>query len=451
MKPKKDTECFELPNSPEAERAVIGVLLIESTAINEVDTILNPDVFYNPKLAVIYSAITSLVEKGERPDMITVMQTLIQAGRIEQAGGIAILPELASLVASSVNIVEYSLYLHQLYLARKMVIAGHTIAAKALDQANDIGDTISESLRIIEEISDNTCFSMNTVDLKTSAIESISLYQEREKRVRNGEKVGISTGLETLDKVLGGWKPQQLIVVAARPAMGKTAFMLHFTRVAAQAGIPVLIFSLEMSAQALTDRMIISESNLKSERFKNGYLSENEKNVLCDAANKLSWLTVTIDHTAGISIQQIKAKAKNLHRKGKCGMIMIDYLQLLDVRNNNKSYNREQEVAQATREAKQIAKELDIPVILLSQLSREVEKRANKLPQLSDLRESGAIEQDADIVLFIHRPEYYDISEEKGTGILRIGKQRDGASGDIKFRYNESITRITDYDNNKPF
>lgn len=446
-----DISSFNLPHSPEAEKAVIGMLLIESTAINEVSTILSADTFYNPSLALIYTAIVSLTEKGERPDMVGVVKELVRAGKFEEAGGGLALSELTAAVGSAVNVLDHSMYIHQLYLARKLAIVGQMISAKALDRGNDVDEVITESLQMVEQVADKTCYNANAVDLRKSVIESVNLYKEREERSRKGLKTGIPTGLEKLDKITGGWMAQQLVIIAARPAMEKTAFMLHAARAAAAYGVPTLIFSLEMSVGMLTDRMVVSESDLKADRFKNGYLSDNEMPVLCDAAGRLSKLPVVIDDTTNISIQQIKARAKNLQRKGKCGLVMIDYLQLIDVRAGNKSYNREQEIAQCTRSAKNMSKELNIPVILLSQLSREVEKRADKTPILSDLRESGAIEQDADIVLFIHRPEYYDSNADKGSGVLRIGKQRDGQCGDIKFRYNESLTRIADYDVEIPF
>lgn len=215
--------------------------------------------------------------------------------------------------------------------------------------------------------------------------------------------------------------------------------------------MPVVIFSLEMEAQALMNRVLLSESGINDSRFKQGTLHEDEETQLFNVIGDISYLPMALDDSANINIQQIKTRASELLRKGKCGLIMIDYLQLIDMRSANRSYTREQEVSQCSRSAKVMAKELGVPVILLSQLSRLVEGRADKMPVLSDLRESGAIEQDADIVMFIHRPEYNNDKAEKGLGILRIAKQRDGATGDIRFRYNENLTRITDYEKELPF
>ncbi|WP_106831150.1 replicative DNA helicase [Parabacteroides pacaensis] len=436
-----------LPHSIEAEKAVIGTLLLESTAIHEVATILTPDCFYDPKLGIIYGAITAVSEKGVAVEMISVTKELIRSGSLEDVGGAYAISQLTSRIASSVNITEHARYIHQLYLARKLALVGQMITGEALNPSNDIEDVITDSIKQVETIAEATCYNALSTDIGQAARKAITLYSEREKLARMGGKVGIPTGLSKLDRILGGWHNGQLIIDAARPAMGKTAFMLMFARAAALADIPVLIFSLEMSAEDLTDRLMLSESGLDPERYKNGFLSNDEKPALCSAADNLSVLPITIDDTANLSIQQIKARAKNLQRKGKCGLILIDYLQLIDMQNHNKNYGREQEVSQCSRAAKLMAKELKVPVVLLSQLSRKNEERADKTPILSDLRESGAIEQDADVVLFLHRPEYYnEKNAESGVGKLIVAKHRNGATGVMRFRYNESLTRIYDYD-----
>lgn len=446
---KSLTDC-RLPYSLEAEKAVIGALLLESTAIHEVSPILSSECFYDAKFATIYAAIEAMNEKGLAIDMVSVTKELVSRGNLEEIGGPLMISGLTSSVVNSSHIVEHALYIHQLYLSRRLAIAGQIITGKALDQTNDIGDLIADSLKQVESISGEACFNAQTVDLSHAARKAITLYTEREEMAKNGKKTGISTGLERLDRVTGGWKPGQLVILAARPAMGKTAMLLHFARAAACLNVPVVIFSLEMSADDLTDRLMLSESRLDADRYKNGYLSNSEKPILCAAADRLSLLPVTIDDTANLPMQQIKARAKNLQRKGKCGMVLIDYLQLIDMRFSNRNYTREQEVSQCSRSAKLMAKELGVPVILLSQLSRKNEERSDKMPILSDLRDSGAIEQDADIVLFIHRPEYYDEKNaEKGVGKLILAKHRNGASGVMRFRYNESLTQIKNYEDSE--
>lgn len=447
MAQNRDTKTSDqpLPNSPEAERAVMGMLLLESEAIYQVNTLLKPDTFYNPHFGTIYSALEMLAEKGEKPDLVSVVRTLIQMDKLKEVGGAFALSELTTAVASTVNLTQHALYLHQLSLARNLAVAAQVIQAQAQDLTRDIDDVIGESMGLIESVSEQMVSNASTAGLNVLAHEAITLYSERQSRARRGLRTGITTGLAKLDQVTGGWQPGDLILNAARPGVGKSALMLHVARAAAREGTPVVIFSLEMSKQALTGRLLVSESGVEASRFKNGTLQESDLPALCDAVDRLSLLPIMIDDTANISMQQIKARATHLARKGQCGFVCIDYLQLIDMRCLNRTYNREQEVAQCTRAAKLMAKELDIPVMLLSQLSRKLEERADKTPILSDLRESGAIEQDADIVLFIHQPALYnECNAQKGVAKLRIAKQRNGPTGDIRFCHNESMSHFTD-------
>lgn len=440
-----------LPNNPETEKAVIGALLVESDAISEVICILRPEMFYDESLGKIYSAIVGLYSENIKPDMITVTKSLMKSGELDQVGGPFALSMLSGNIASSANIVEHAQYLHQLWLARSLAVVGMEIAAKATDPTADIDDTITGAIKSVEGIAENTDYNSRMSDISFVAKQCIDSYQVRKEKAKNGQDIGITTGLSKLDQVTGGWEPGQLIILAARPGMGKTALLLHFAKSAAKKGTPVAIFSLEMGGTSLTDRLILSECDINSGHYKFGQLSTEEESMLCNAVGNISFMPISIDDTPNISIQQIKVRARNLQRKGKCGFILIDYLQLIDMRSSNKSYNREQEVSQCSRAAKVMAKELGLPVVLLSQLSRKSEERSDKMPLLSDLRESGAIEQDADIVMFIHRPEYHNKTAEKGFGEIRIAKQRNGATGDIRFRYNENLTKITDYDKELPF
>lgn len=441
----KDIKNYSLPYSLEAEKTVVGMLIMESTAINDVISILEQETFYDINLGIVYGAISSIANRGDKVEMLSVTRELTKIGKIEDVGGPYFVAELAMNVASSTTLVDHARYLHQLYLARKLAVAGQMITAKALDQSNDIEDVITEALKEVENVASGTCYNVNMTPMSKAAIRAIERYTEREDRVRKGVKLGVATGLEKLDKLTGGWKPQEVIVLAARPGMGKTAFMLHMAKSAAAHRTPVAIFSLEMSVDSLSDRFMMSEMELKHDRFKNGYLSDDEKPIMCNAADRLSALQITIDETAGITIQQIKARAKNLQRKGQCGLVMIDYLQLINM-GGGKGYTRENEVSQCSQAIKRMAKELNIPVVIISQLSRKIEDREDKVPQLADLRESGAIEQDADVVLFINRPAYYNKNEEKGKGIMRLAKQRNGVTGDFPFRHNEDLTKFSDYD-----
>lgn len=439
------------PHNEEIEKAIIGALLVESSAIAEVAGILSPEMFYDTSLGKIYAAIVKLYNENIKPDLLTVTKFLMQTNDLDNVGGPFALSTLSGNMGSSANIVEHTQYLHQLWLARSLAIAGMEITNASTDPTADIDDVISESIKKVEAIAENTSYNSQISDISSVTTQCMTGYEKRKEKARNGVKSGISTGLNRLDRITGGWNTAQLIILAARPAMGKTALLLHFAKSAAMAGIPVVIFSLEMEKEALTNRLLLSECDIDASRFKSGTLTNEEEAQLCNAVGNISFLPLSVDDTANINIQQIKVRARNLQRKGKCGFILIDYLQLIDMRSANKSYNREQEVSQCSRAAKVMAKELGVPVILLSQLSRQVEGRSDKMPMLSDLRESGAIEQDADVVIFIHRPEYYEEKAEKGFGVLRIAKQRDGATGDIRFRYNESLTKISDYESSMPF
>ena len=283
--------------------------------------------------------------------------------------------------------------------------------------------------------------------------DTLADLERRQQAHQRGECVGISTGLPYMDRITGGWRGGQLVILAARPAMGKTAVALHFAQAAAGAGVPVCIFSLEMPATQLGGRMLVGASGVDARAFRSGAVSTEDWQRIEPGAARLSGLPVTIIDTPSISMPAIRAQCRALQRQGRCSMVVIDYLQLT-APDSDKRNNREREVAEMSRAAKVLAKELDVPVILLSQLSREAEKDAK--PQLSHLRESGAIEQDADMVIFIDRPairkeetikdpELGEIST-KGIGVFYVLKNREGATGSILFRHNESLTRITDYD-----
>lgn len=280
--------------------------------------------------------------------------------------------------------------------------------------------------------------------------------ERRQQARQTGKCIGISSGLSRLDALTGGWRGGQLIVLAGRPGMGKSAVMLHFSHAAAASGVPVCVFSLEMPDTQLAGRMLVGGSGVNSGSFRTGDIDADGWRELERAAAELSALPVYLNDRANITMGAIRSQCKAMARRGRCGMVIIDYLQLADTANGKKNGTREQEIAAASRSAKLLAKELDVPVILLSQLSRKVEDRTDKTPLLSDLRESGAIEQDADMVLFLERPAMYGRPEidagryglisSDGVGIMHVAKNREGATGCVIFRHNESLTRIADYD-----
>lgn len=444
-------KSFNLPSDKDVESVVLGMLLIESTAINAVSSVLTKDVFFNEANAAVYDAIDQVAKDGDVVDMMLVVSKLSKMGKLDEIGGPFYIAQLTSKVAMTTNLLAHALYLKELYMARQLILSGHKIMAMALDRTLDIEDTTYSGIKMLENIARGMTVGTNTADLRTLSHESMSMYERRKENLLDGRKTGILTGIDKLDNTLLGLKGGQLVILAARPAMGKTAFALNIARTAAMYGHPTVIFSLEMSGVSLSDRMLIAHGDFNAAAFRKGALTDTEEANLSQSVDCLGELPITVDDTSGLQIQQISSVAKNLQRKGKCELVIIDYLQLVRIKSENRNYSREQEVAETTKFAKGMAKSLNVPVVLLSQLSRKCEERQDKTPILSDLRESGSIEQDADIVLMLHRPAYYDRSEEQGMGIVRVAKNRDGRTGDVKFHHNKTLTRFTDYDIPCPF
>lgn len=452
------------PQSKEFEKAVLGALMIEQNAITKVITLLNPECFYFPVHKVIYQTIQRLYRENKPIDLLSVSEELFHDEIIKSHGGVFYISELTSKVSAAVNIEYLSMILVQKYLARSIIDKCNEIVKDAYDDSVDIGDVIDKLSRTSREIAEISCGKSNIRHVSKSVSKAMNEAENRQKMSREGIAVGIDTGLHDLNIITGGgWKPSQLVVLAARPAMGKTSVMLHMAKKAALSGTPVCIYSLEMSDVSLANRLLLSECDIDIERFKNGRMTGDEFRQLNNAAGVIEKLPIHVDDNPLVSMEYIRSHSKIMADKGECGMILVDYLQLADM-DKGGNRNREQEVAQASRMAKVIAKELNVPFILLSQLSRGVEGRSDKKPMLSDLRESGAIEQDADTVIFIYRPAYYNEKEIKvkcgtgstivsseGIGILCVEKQRDGATGTVKFRHNPSMTRITDYELDDPF
>lgn len=444
-------KSFNLPSDKDVESVVLGMLLIESTAINAVSSVLTKDVFFNEANAAVYDAIDQVAKDGDVVDMMLVVSKLSKMGKLDEIGGPFYIAQLTSKVAMTTNLLAHALYLKELYMARQLILSGHKIMAMALDRTLDIEDTTYSGIKMLENIARGMTVGTNTADLRALSHESMSMYEKRKENLLEGRKTGILTGIDKLDNTLLGLKGGQLVILAARPAMGKTAFALNIARTAAMSGHPTVIFSLEMSGVSLSDRMLIAHGDFNAAAFRKGALTDTEEANLSQSVDCLGELPITVDDTSGLQIQQISSVAKNLQRKGKCELVIIDYLQLVRIKSENRNYSREQEVAETTKFAKGMAKSLNVPVVLLSQLSRKCEERQDKTPILSDLRESGSIEQDADIVLMLHRPAYYDRSEEQGMGIVRVAKNRDGRTGDVKFHHNKTLTRFTDYDIPCPF
>ena len=439
-------DALKLPEAPELERAVLGALLLESQYVADVRGILTSTAFCNTQNAAIYDAICKLDDRGLTPDLFTVGQEAKKAG--------ISLSEVATLtqdVGSGVEILNHARILADLDMRRRLILWAEELKAKAQTDP----DAVNWAMSGIERITGDVARIASARSIGDVMRDTLADLERRQQAHQRGECVGISTGLPCMDRITGGWRGGQLVILAARPAMGKTAVALHFAQAAAGAGVPVCIFSLEMPATQLGGRMLVGASGVDARAFRSGAVSTEDWQRIEPGAARLSELPVTIIDTPSISMPAIRAQCRALQRQGRCGMVVIDYLQLT-APDSDKRNNREREVAEMSRAAKVLAKELDVPVILLSQLSRKVEERADKTPILADLRESGAIEQDADMVIFIDRPAIrkeetidtakFGLIPSEGVGVFSIAKNREGATGRIYFRHNESLTRITDYD-----
>lgn len=439
------------PRDLDLEQAVLGALMLEKDAYTTVCDILKPESFYEPAHQKIYEAIQSLGAAQQPIDMLTVTEQLRLNGTLEEVGGPVFISELTSRVASAAHVEYHARIVAQKYLARELISFASQIEGKAFDESNDVDDLLQEAEGKLFEISQrNVKKDVTQIDpVISQAIEQIQSAANRESGLS-----GLESGYHDLDKLTSGWQNSDLIIIAARPAMGKTAFVLSMAKnMAVNYNTPVAIFSLEMSNLQLVNRLISNTCELESEKIKSGRLSPMEWDQLMSRVKHLYSAPLYIDDTPSLSVFELRTKARRLVREHQVKFIIIDYLQLMNA-SGMKFGSREQEVSMISRSLKQLAKELNIPIVALSQLNRSVESRTDgKRPQLSDLRESGAIEQDADIVCFIHRPEYYlrsDTDAEgndiRGLAEFIVAKHRSGSVDDIKLRFKARYARFENWD-----
>ncbi len=438
------------PQDIELEEAVLGALMLEKDAYTIVSDILTPESFYEPRNKKIYEAISSLGFNQRPIDMLTVTEQLRQNGTLEDVGGAVFITELTARVSSAAHIEFHARIIAQKFLARRLITFASSIQTKAFDEANDIDDLLQEAEGALFDISQTQLKRDVTQidDVLNTAIGQIEAAANRESGLS-----GLQTGYTELDSLTSGWQNSDLIIIAARPAMGKTAFVLSMAKnMAVDFNIPVAIFSLEMSNVQLINRLICNVCEIEGEKIKSGRLSNFEWDQLNSRIRYLYGAPLYIDDTPGLSITELRTKARRLVREHNIQMIIIDYLQLMNA-TGMKFGSREQEVSTISRSLKALAKELNIPIIALSQLNRSTETREDKRPVLSDLRESGAIEQDADIVCFIHRPEYYLKSSTDGNGKdirglaeFIVAKHRSGSVDDINLRFTAKFARFENWD-----
>ncbi len=442
------------PQDLEIEEVVLGALMLERNAYSIVCDILTPESFYDNANAKIYEAIQALGASQRPIDMLTVTEQLRNNGTLDEAGGPVRISELTSRVTSAANVEYHARIIAQKYLARELISFSSQIGTLAFDESIDVYDLMQEAEGKLFDISRKT-LKRDATQIDPVINEAIAKIQDAANR--DSGLSGLQTGFRALDKITSGWQNSDLIIIAARPAMGKTAFVLSMAKnMAVDFNIPVAFFSLEMSNLQLVNRLISNVCNLKSETIKSGQLKPEEWDNLMTRVKRLYTAPLYVDDTPSLSIFELQTKARRLVSEHGVKIIIIDYLQLMNA-SGMKYGSREQEVSTISRSLKQLAKELNIPIIALSQLNRSVEQRGDdrngKRPQLSDLRESGAIEQDADIVCFIHRPEYYTKSSEnaegkdiRGVSEFIIAKHRSGAVDDVQLRFVAQYARFENWD-----
>ncbi|MGY3766764.1 replicative DNA helicase [Vagococcus vulneris] len=443
------------PQSIEAEQAVLGSVFLDSDAIVEAMEYIDAPDFYRRAHQLVFQIMVDLNNKNEPIDVVTIKDELEQKGLMEDIGGISYLSELTLSVPTAANVGYYAKIVEQKSLLRKLIQTATEIVTSGFEQSDDVETILDDAERSILEVSEkrNRSGFLAISDVLGDSISQI------ERLAQQGDTItGLPTGYHALDKMTAGLQPEELIILAARPAVGKTAFALNIAQnVGTKTDKSVAIFSLEMSAESLVNRMLCSEGLVEASHLKTGQLTDEEWDNLIVAMGSLSRASIFIDDTPGIKISEIRAKCRKLaQEQGNLGLILIDYLQLIE---GNGRENRQQEVSEISRQLKKLSKELHVPVIALSQLSRGVEQRQDKRPVLSDIRESGSIEQDADIVAFLYRDDYYqregdeDNDEQEVNNVIEviIEKNRSGARGTVELLFIKEYNKFSSLSNREEF
>lgn len=431
------------PQNVEAERSLLGGLLTEDGALLKVLEILEPEFFYKEAHKIIYNAILDLFERNEPQDLVTVHNHLKSKGLISKVGGAAYLAELTDTLPLGPNIVHYARIVRDKAILRKLIEKSAEILNYCFDESGDVDEILEAAETGIFEIT-QAKIRQNFSPLSSVLVKAV----EKVERLYNRKELitGVPTGFIELDKMTAGFQPSDLIIIAGRPSMGKTAFALNIAQHAAlHHGVPVAVFSLEMASEQLVLRMLSSEAKVDAHKLRTGFLPEKDWPRITQAAGHLSEAPIFIDETPAITVTEMRAKARRLKMEQGLGLVVVDYLQLM--RSRAGAERREQEISEISRSLKAMAKELQVPVVALSQLNRNVEQRPNKRPQMADLRESGAIEQDADLIAFIYRDEVYNRSEDnpnKGMAEIIVAKQRNGPTGTVKLAF---VARYSSFEN----
>jgi len=428
----------EMPQALDAETSLLGALLIDGEAIHKVLDLIKAEDFYKKSHQKIYRSLLILLDKGDPFDVVTVGNQLNVLGDLEMAGGTAYLAELAASVATSASVYHYAKIIREKAMLRSVIHRATDIVEQGFEGCESIEDFLDTAEKSIFEISER-----NIRQAFTPVREIVKdSFKQIEKLYENKSTVtGIPTGFKKLNEMTAGFQPSDLIIVAGRPSMGKTAFALNVgVNAAKESKKCVAVFSLEMSKEQLVQRMLCSEARVDSSKLRGGYLRETDWPKLTKAASMLSEVPIYIDDTPAITVLEMRAKSRRLRKENDLGLIIVDYLQLM---RSDVSESREREISDISRSLKALAKELNVPVVALSQLNRGVESRTDRRPQLADLRESGAIEQDADLIAFIYRDEVYNKdTPDQGVAEIILGKQRNGPIGTAKLKFFNEYTRF---------
>ena len=443
------------PHSIEAEQSVLGGLMLDNMAWDKISDVVHEEDFYRYDHRLIFKTIMGLVDKAYPADVLTVFESLQNQGRLDEVGGMAYLNALATGVSSAVNIRRYAEIVRDRSLLRKLVSASDNIAESALSpQGRDTNEIIDSAEKAILQVSqDGQRGNNDFIELPVVLKDVLETINELHDREHMDDVTGIATGFSTLDKMTSGLQKGDLVIVAGRPSMGKTSFAMNIAEhIAIEEGLPVAVFSMEMGAEQLGLRVLGSVGRINQNHLRTGKLTDQDWEHLTVAIEKTRDTQLFIDETPALSALELRSRARRLHRTcGGLGLIMVDYIQLMSAPNNME--NRQSQISEISRGLKSLARELDCPVIALSQLSRAVEQRPDKRPMMSDIRESGAIEQDADIIMFVYREEYYlqkdgesvnqqKLEEARGKADIIIGKHRNGPTGVVKLAFHGEFTRF---------
>jgi replicative DNA helicase len=435
-----------LPHNLEAEKSVLGAVLIHNEAFNNAAELIDARDFFRDAHRRIFDKMVTLSERGDAIDLVTLKEELQRAGELDDVGGPAYIASLADGVPRSANVEHYARIVKEKATLRNLIHSANRILSEAYQAEEDADLILDGAEKAIFEIAEGRISAGFTPlrDLVQSSFATIEKLQEQRNAI-----TGVPSGFQDLDELTAGFQPSDMIILAARPAMGKTSFVLNVAQNAAKKGKTVGVFSLEMSKEQLFLRLLTSEAMIDAHKFRTGYLTEKDYGKLSHALGTLAELPIYIDDTPGIGLMEMRAKSRRLAAAHTLDIVIIDYIQLMQGRGRFES--RQQELTSISRSVKILAKELSIPIIALSQLSRAPESRTDHRPQLSDLRESGALEQDADLVMFIYRAEVYDKDETKpeeaGTAEIIIGKHRNGPIGSVRLTF---LNQFTKFENHQP-